>query len=103
MREQDNITVSRVERRNSAPSDAFKQRPIYTIGDWVGIYNTAAIIHQGDKSDTDAKVLTAKLLRNWTAARPPTPHRTTVFQPPSWVTRTSLTTCQALTPTVVCR
>ena len=29
------VRVSRVERRNSALSDAFTQRPTYPIGDWV--------------------------------------------------------------------
>ena len=57
VREQHAITVSRVERRNSALSDAFKQRPSYTIGSWVWIYNTAATIRQGAKSGTGAKVL----------------------------------------------
>ena len=32
VREQHALTVSRVERRNSALSDALKQLPIYTIG-----------------------------------------------------------------------
>ena len=47
--------------RDSALSDAFKQRPTYNIGAWVWIYNTAATIRQGTKSGTEAKVLKAKL------------------------------------------
>ena len=57
VREQHAITVSRVERRNSAVSDAFKQRPTYTICNWVWIYNTASTIRLGAKSGTDAEVL----------------------------------------------
>ena len=59
------LTV-RVERRNSALSDALKQLLIYTIGGWVWIYNTAATIRQCAKSDTDAKTLEEKLSPSWT-------------------------------------
>ena len=65
-REQHALTVSRMERRNSSFSDVLKQPPIYTIGGWVWVYNTAAAIRQGAKSGTDAKVLKEKLSLNWT-------------------------------------
>ena len=55
VREEHALTVSRVEHRNSALSDALKELPIYTIGGWVWVCNTAATIRQGAKSDTDAK------------------------------------------------
>ena len=57
-----------MERRNSALSDALKQLCINTIGDWVWVYNTAANILQGAKSDTDAKVLKEKLSLSWAGA-----------------------------------
>ena len=56
--------VSRVERCNSARSDAIN--PSCNIGGWVRVYNTAAAICQGAKSGTDAKVLKATLSLNWT-------------------------------------
>ena len=62
VRQQHALTVSRVELRNSALSDALKQLPIiYTIGGWVWVYNTPETIRQGAKSGTDAKVLKEKL------------------------------------------
>ena len=66
VREQHALSVSHVERQNSALSDALKQLPIYTVGGWVWIYNTAATIRQGAKSGTDAKVLKEKLSLYWT-------------------------------------
>ena len=66
VREQHALNVSRVERRNSVLCDALKQLPIFTIGGWVWVYNTAATIRQGGKSGTDAKVLKEKLSLNWT-------------------------------------
>ena len=66
VREQHALTVSSAEHRSSALSDALKQLPIYTVGGWVWIYNTAATIRQGAKSGTDAKVLQEKLSLNWT-------------------------------------
>ena len=41
--------------------------PKFAVGGWVWVYNTAATICQGVKTDTDAKVLKAKLSLNWTA------------------------------------
>ena len=66
VREQHALTVSRVERRNSALSDKLKQLPIYTVSDWVWVYNTAATIRQGVKPGTDTKILKEKLSLNWT-------------------------------------
>lgn len=62
VREQHALNVTRVERRNSSLSDGLKQLPIYAVGDWVGIYNTASTIRQGARAGTDGKVLKAKLL-----------------------------------------
>ena len=36
VREQHKLSVSRIERRNSALSDALHKLPTYAIGDWVG-------------------------------------------------------------------
>ena len=66
VREQHALTVSRAERRNSALSDSLKELPIYAVGGWVWIYNTAATIRQGAKSGTAAKVLKETLSLNWT-------------------------------------
>ena len=66
VREHHALTVSRVERRNSALSDALRAVPKFTVGGWVRVYNTAITIRQGAKTDTDAKVLKAKLSLNWT-------------------------------------
>ena len=66
VREHHALTVSRVERRNSALTDALRAVPKFEVGGWVWAYNTAATIRQGAKTDTDAKVLKAKLSLNWT-------------------------------------
>ena len=55
-----------MERRNSALSDALRAVPQFAVGGWVWVYNTATTIRQGAKTDTDAKVLKAKLSINWT-------------------------------------
>ena len=55
VRKQHALTISRVERRNSALSDV--QLLIYTVGGWLWIYNTAATIRQGAKSGTDTNIL----------------------------------------------
>ena len=102
VREHYALTVSRVERRNSALSDALRAVPKFAVGGWV-FYNTAATIRQGAKTDTDAKVLKAKLSLNWTgptrssqlAPAPPLTPRTALL----WVTSSSFwiypPTCQA--------
>ena len=61
VREHHALTVSRVERRDSALSDALRLVPKFAFGGWVWMYNTAAIIRQSAKTDTDAKVLKANL------------------------------------------
>ena len=66
VREHHALTVSRVERRNSAFSDALRAFLKFAVVGWVWVYNTAATIRQGAKTDTDAKVLKAKLSLNWT-------------------------------------
>ena len=58
--------LSRVELCNSALSDALRAVPNFAAGDWVWVYNTAATIRQGAKTDTGAKVLKAKLSLKWT-------------------------------------
>ena len=60
------LIISRVERRNSALSDALSQVPNFVVDNWVWLYNTASIIRQGAKAGTDAKVLKTKFALNWT-------------------------------------
>ena len=67
VREMHALTVSRVERRNSALSDALRQVPNFAVGNWVCVYNTAFTIRQGVKAGTDAKVLKTKFALNWTS------------------------------------
>ena len=64
VREHHALTVSRVERRNSALFDALRAVPKFAVGGWAWVYNTTATIRQGAKTDTDAKVLKAKLSLN---------------------------------------
>ena len=64
VREHHALTVSRMERRNSALSDALRALPKFAVGGWVWVYNTAATIRQGAKTDTDAKVLKVELSLN---------------------------------------
>ncbi len=66
VREMHALTVARIERRNSALSDGLNKVPIYAIGGWVWVYNSAGTIRQGAKAGTDARVLKAKLALNWT-------------------------------------
>ena len=66
VREQHNLSVSRIERRNSALSHALQKLPVYKIGEWVWIYNSESTIRQGVRSGTDDKVLKAKLSLLWT-------------------------------------
>ena len=60
------LTVSRVNRRNSALTNALRPAPNFAVGDWAWVYNFASTIRQGAKANTDAKVLKAKLALNWT-------------------------------------
>ena len=65
VREHYALTVARVNRRNPALFDALRSVPKSAVGSWAWMYNTAAIIRQGAKPDTGARVLKAKL--NWTS------------------------------------
>ena len=107
VREQHALTVSRVERRNSALSHALKQIPIYTVDGWVWIHNTVATIRLGAKSGTDTNVFKEKLSLNWTgpfkiyavglSRSDSTPDgRPLAAKLLSW---TFPTTCRTLTPT----
>ena len=60
------LTVSRVYRRNSALADELRPAPNIATGGWAWSCNSASIIRQGVKANTDAKVLKAKLALNWT-------------------------------------
>ena len=59
-------TVSRVNRRNSALTDAMRPAPKFAVGGWAWVYNSASTIHQSAKANTDTKVLKAKLALKWT-------------------------------------
>ena len=61
VREHHALTVSCVEHRNSALSDALRPVP-----EPVWVHNTATIIRRGAKTNTSAKGFKAKLLPNWT-------------------------------------
>ena len=61
------LTVSRVNRRNSALADALRPAPKFAVGGWAWVYNSASTIRQGVKANSDAKVLKAKLALNWAA------------------------------------
>ena len=58
------LTVSRVNRRNSALADALRPSPKIAVGGWAWVYNSASTIRQGVKANTHAKVLKAKLALN---------------------------------------
>ena len=60
------LTVSRVNRRNSALADALRPAPKFAVGGWAWVYNSASTIRQGVKANTDAKVFKAKLALNRT-------------------------------------
>ena len=66
VREMHALTVSRVERRNSALSDALRQVSNFIVGNWVWLYSTASIIRKSAKAGTDAKVLKTKFALNLT-------------------------------------
>ena len=57
-----------MEGCNSAISDVLRAVPKFAIGGRVWVYNPAATIRQGAKTDTDAKVLKAKLSSSWTGS-----------------------------------
>ena len=58
------LTVSRVDCRNSAFTDAMRPAPNFALGGWAWVYNSVSIICQGVKANTDAKVLKAQLALN---------------------------------------
>ena len=60
------LTLSRVNRRNSALADALRPAPNFATGGWAWVYNSASTIRLGVKENIDAKVLNAKLALNWT-------------------------------------
>ena len=60
------LTVSRVNHRNPALADALRPDPKVAVGGWALVYNSDFTIRQGVKTNTDAKVLKAKLGINWT-------------------------------------
>ena len=60
------LTASRVNRRNSALTDALRPAPNFAVGGWAWVYNSASTIRQGAKANMDAKVLKGKLVLNWT-------------------------------------
>ena len=66
VREHHAVTISGVECRNSALSHALRPVPECAVGGWVWVYSTTAAIRMGAKTDTDAKVLKAKLSFNCT-------------------------------------
>ena len=66
VREMHVLTISRVERRNKALSDALRQVPNFVVNNWIWLYNTTSTIRQGAKAGTDAKVLKTKFALNWT-------------------------------------
>ena len=41
------LTVSRVNRRNSAPADALRPAPNFAVGGWAWVYYSASTIRQG--------------------------------------------------------
>ena len=60
------LTVSRVNRGNSAFANALRPTPKFAVGGWAWVYNSACTIRQGVKANTDAKMLEDKLALNWT-------------------------------------
>ena len=66
VREYHSLAVSRVERRNSKFVKALNNLPVFEVGNWAWIYNSAATIRQGAKKNTDDLVLKAKFSLSWT-------------------------------------
>ena len=60
------LTVSRVNRRNPALTDALRPAPNFSVGGWARVYNYASTIRQGVEVNTDAKVPKANLALYWT-------------------------------------
>ena len=60
------LTVSRVNRRNSALADALHPAPKLAVGGSAWVHNSASTIRQGVKANTEANVLKVKLELNGT-------------------------------------
>ena len=60
------LTVSCVNRGNSALADSLRPAPNFATGGWAWVYNSVSSIRQGVKANTDAKILKDKLELNWT-------------------------------------
>ena len=46
--------------------DALRPVPNFAVGGWAWVYNSASIIHQGVKANTDSNVLKVTLTLDWT-------------------------------------
>ena len=68
VREHHALTFSRVDRRNSALSDALRPVPKFVVSGRACKYNTASTIGQDSKTDTDAKVFKATFSLNQTGS-----------------------------------
>ena len=55
VRKHHTLTVSRVNRRNSALADAVRPAPKFAVGGWAWVYNSASTVRQGVKANTDAR------------------------------------------------
>ena len=60
------LTVSRVNRQNSALADALRPAPKFAEGGWAWVSNSVTTICQSVKANADAKVPKVKLALNWT-------------------------------------
>ena len=60
------LTVSRVNRQNSALADPLHLAAKFAVGGWAWVYNSASTIRQGVQVSADAKVLKAKIALNRT-------------------------------------
>ena len=92
------LTLSRLNRRNSALADALRPAPNFATGGWEWVHNSAYTIRQGVKANTDAEVPKVKLALNWTGpykilavgtAPPPRPRTVRCSQATSliWISR----------------
>ena len=68
------LTVSRVNRRNSALDDALRPAPNFAVGGWAWVNNSASTNRHGEKANSDANVLKANsrstgraCTRSWTS------------------------------------
>ena len=60
------LTVSIVNRRNSALDHELRPAPKCSVGCWSWVYGTASTIRQVGEVNTDAKALKSKFAFNWT-------------------------------------